>query len=55
MNYNQKKLKIRSKVDTFVVTDNLFELADAYILIKEFLKKEDFPLAEYIKWLKKQK
>lgn len=45
--------RIKLHVSNFETTDNLFELAEAYILLQELLKEHEFPIREYIKWKKK--
>lgn len=49
MNYELVKKKIRTKINSFDLSDNLFELADASILINKIFQEEKFNIIEYTK------
>lgn len=49
------KEKIRRLINGWDLYDEIFMLAEAHILIKEFLINNEFPIQEYKQWLNNQK
>lgn len=53
MNENYKI--IHELISDFCVSENLFKLADAHVMIQRILEDNEFPLEEYTQWQKNQK
>jgi hypothetical protein len=50
---HDRQREIRRLISEFELSNNLFSLAQAQILIQEILDSEGFPLVKYKKWLQK--
>lgn len=53
--YQQKKETLLEKISKYLTSDDLFELADAEIIINTILRENRFPKREYREWQKKKK
>lgn len=53
--YTEKKKKLINNISVFISNENLFELADASIIINTILRENRFPIREYKEWLKQKK
>jgi hypothetical protein len=54
MNYQKIKSEIRARANDFFLIEDLFALADSYILAEDILNQKDFPIEEYKKWKRKK-
>lgn len=46
------ELELRAKIDNFLLTHSLHDLAEAYLIIKKIFKEEQFPISDYTEWQK---
>lgn len=51
----KRKDEIRILVNSYDLFDDIFKLAEAYVLIENILVESEFPLKYYKKWIKNQK
>lgn len=49
---DERKNRIRSLINKFSLSNDLFYLADAQILINKLLRDEGFPIEKYKQWKK---
>lgn len=55
MAYKQLKRRLRKRINDFNLTDDLFYLAEAYLLINEIMEGEEFPLQEFVIYKQNEK